>query len=59
MSDPKRTPLISINAGKKDKSRKVLEKTIRFNVTLPESTEEEYPEFDYNVMLRSAEVSYH
>ncbi|GLH15259.1 Uncharacterized protein GBIM_19624 [Gryllus bimaculatus] len=55
MSEQKRATLTSLGSTKKDKKTKDLPKTVRFTLTLAESNEEACPEFNYRVLLGSAE----
>ncbi|XP_049937634.1 ubinuclein-1 isoform X1 [Schistocerca serialis cubense] len=55
MSEQKQGTLTSIGTNKKEKKVKEVSKTVRFTITLGESTEEACPEFNYRDLLRSAE----
>lgn len=59
MSEQKRATLSTISTQKsKVKKVKEVPKTIRFNLTLPESNEKACPEYNYRDLLNTVEVSY-
>ncbi|XP_068082764.1 ubinuclein-1 isoform X2 [Anabrus simplex] len=55
MSDQRRNSLTSIATNKKEKKSKDSPRTVRFTLPLPESNEEACPEFNYRILLSSAE----
>lgn len=54
--EPRRIELTPVDASDKEKKKEKLGKTVRFNLTLTESSEATCPEFSYAELLKNAYV---